>query len=198
MYSHRNVLWLLRPLWRLLRSCFSAGDLDFDKFYAKVICHQGCCTNYIIKIMASLSKNNSHARIIFYAAVGVMIANWRKQLYKRKQVKRFWRRGIFRGRKLHSEYYTLYQSLRASDREFHYRYLRMSKERFNHLLSLVRDKITKKNTKMREAIAAEERLVITIRYLSAGMSQQTLSHYDNQITNITPTYFFRCERQIWV
>lgn len=52
----------------------------------------------------------------------------------------------------------------------------MSKERFDHLLDLVKDKISKKNTNMREAITAEERLVITLRYLSAGMSQQTLCY----------------------
>ena len=126
--------------------------------------------------MAALSKNNSHARIILYAAIGVMIYNRRKQLIKKKQRKRYWRRGIFRDRKLYSEYYTLYQSLRESDREFHYRYLRMSKERFDHLLNLLREKITKKDTKLREAITAEERLVITLRYLSAGMSQQTLCY----------------------
>ena len=97
-------------------------------------------------------------------------------LFKKKQIKRFWRRGIFKVRKLFSEYYTLYQSLRVSDREFHCRYLRMSKERFDHLLSLVCDKITKKNMKMREAITAEERLVITLRYLSSGMSQQILCY----------------------
>ena len=126
--------------------------------------------------MAALSKNNSRARIILYVAIGVMIANRRKQLLKKKQIKRFWRRGIFRDRKIHSEYYTLYQSLRDSDREFHYRYVRMSKERFDHLLSLLRERITKKETKMREAITAEERLVITLRYLSVGMSQQTLCY----------------------
>ena len=60
------------------------------------------------------------------------------------------------------------------DREFHYRYVRMTKERFDHLLSLVREKITKKDTRLREAITAEERLVITLRYLSSGMSQQDL------------------------
>ena len=63
--------------------------------------------------------------------------------------------------------------MRESDREWHYRYVRMSKERFDHLLGLLREKITKRDTYMREAISAEERLVITLRYLSAGMSQQT-------------------------
>ena len=117
--------------------------------------------------MAACSKANTRARIILYAAIGVMITSRKKQLVKKKQVKRFWRRGIFKDRKIHSEYYNLYQSLRESDRQFHYRYLRMSKERFDHLLGLLREKITKKDTVMRDAITAEERLVITLRYLSS-------------------------------
>ena len=52
----------------------------------------------------------------------------------------------------------------------------MSKERFDHLLSIIRDEITKKDTPMRKAISAEERLIITLRFLSAGMSQQTLRY----------------------
>ena len=126
--------------------------------------------------MAVCSKDNTRAKIMFATVVSVMMLRRKKQHVKKKQIKRFWRRGIFRDRKLHSEYYHLYQTLRDTDREFHYRYLRMSKERFDHLLSLVREKITKKNTIMREAISAEERLVITIRYLSSGMSQQDLCY----------------------
>ena len=51
----------------------------------------------------------------------------------------------------------------------------MSKERFDHLLGLLREKkITKKDTVLREAITAEERLAITLRYLTSGISQQDL------------------------
>ena len=46
----------------------------------------------------------------------------------------------------------------------------MSKEKFAHLLSIVRAKITKKNTEMRKAVTPEERLVITIRYLATSMA----------------------------
>ena len=80
------------------------------------------------------------------------MTNRKKQLVKRKQVRRFWRRGIFRDRKLHSDFYNVYQKLRAEDREFHFKYVRMPKERFDHLLGLVRDTITKKDTNMREIL----------------------------------------------
>ena len=126
--------------------------------------------------MVAFSRLNSRARVLLFAAIGVMTIRRNKQLYKRKQVRRFWRRGIFSERELHSEYFHLYQTLRDDDREFHFNYIRMSKERFDHLLSLIREKITKKDTPMRKPISAEERLIITLRYLSAGMSQQTLSY----------------------
>ena len=126
--------------------------------------------------MAAWSKLDSRTRILLYAAIGVCISNRRKKLLKKKQIKRFWRRSIFRDRKLHSEYFTLFQTLRNSDREWFYRYVRMSPERFDHLLSLIRHKITKKDTRLRECISAEERLVITLRYLSQGMSQFTLCY----------------------
>ena len=118
---------------------------------------------------------NSRTRILLYVAIAVVSIRRRKQVFKKKQIRRLWR-GIFSERELHSEYFHLYQTLRVNDREFHYQYIRMSKEWFDHLLSLIREEITKKDTSMRKPISAEERLVITLRYLSAGMSQQTLSY----------------------
>ena len=52
----------------------------------------------------------------------------------------------------------------------------MSPERFQHLLSLIRDKITKKTTRFRKPLSAEERLVITLRFLATGESQQSLTY----------------------
>ena len=57
-----------------------------------------------------------------------------------------------------------------------FRYLRMSPERFEHLLSLVGPTIQKKDTHLRESISAEQRLVITIRFLSSGDAQQSLCY----------------------
>ena len=51
----------------------------------------------------------------------------------------------------------------------------MSPERFKHLLGLVSPLIAKKDTKMRAAISAEERLAVTLRFLATGDSQQSLS-----------------------
>ena len=51
----------------------------------------------------------------------------------------------------------------------------MSPERFQHLLSLVKPLIEKKDTKFRKCISAAERLALTLRFLATGDSQQSLS-----------------------
>ena len=51
----------------------------------------------------------------------------------------------------------------------------MSPDRFEHLLTLVGPKITKKTTRFRKPISASERLALTLRYLATGESQQSLS-----------------------
>ena len=51
----------------------------------------------------------------------------------------------------------------------------MSPNRLEHLLSLVGPFITKKSCRSREVISAEERLVLTLRYLATGDSQQSHS-----------------------
>ena len=56
-----------------------------------------------------------------------------------------------------------------------FRYIRMTPERFEHLLSLVGPLVTKVNTKMRQAISAAERLTLTLRYLASGDDQQSIS-----------------------
>ena len=49
----------------------------------------------------------------------------------------------------------------------------MSPERFEHLLSLVGPFVTKKKCKSREVISPQERLVLTLRFLATGDSQQS-------------------------
>lgn len=53
-------------------------------------------------------------------------------------------------------------------------YLRMDNETFNALLNMVRNKIEKQTTIMRDSITAEERLTVTLRYLATGNSYEDL------------------------
>ncbi|XP_031334657.1 uncharacterized protein LOC116164601 [Photinus pyralis] len=53
-------------------------------------------------------------------------------------------------------------------------FLRMDGESFDYLLELVRPDIEKKDTNMREAIPASQRLSITLRYLASGADLEDL------------------------
>ena len=100
----------------------------------------------------------------------------RRQEENKKQKRRFWVRKIFtEERKEQGEWENLFCELSNDDREYYYRYLRMSPELFEHLFNLVGPLIAKQDTNYRKSIPAEKRLVITLRYLAEGCSQQALS-----------------------
>ena len=56
---------------------------------------------------------------------------------QRKRQKRVWIRPIFSRREQQGEYHNLLQEMRLADYDFHFRYLRMTKERFDLLVSKV-------------------------------------------------------------
>ena len=60
-----------------------------------------------------------------------------------KKKKRCWVRDIFENRERQGVFKTLFHEMR-NDRELFFRYFRMSPERFDHLLALVREEIEKK------------------------------------------------------
>ena len=53
--------------------------------------------------------------------------------------------------------------------------MRMTPNRFEHLLQLVTPRIEKRTTKFREPISAAQRFALTLQYLATGESQQLLS-----------------------
>ena len=78
--------------------------------------HHVLILNILYRNMAAISRiKNSREKILLYAAIGILVYNRRKNIFKKKQIKRFWRRSIFRDRRLYSEYYTIYQDLRDTD-----------------------------------------------------------------------------------
>ena len=58
------------------------------------------------------------------------------------------------------------------------RYLRMSIERFDNLQSILENEIMKTfiDTNFRKAVSTMEKLVVTLRYLATGCSQQNISY----------------------
>ncbi len=67
----------------------------------------------------------------------LVLAIRRRRRMRRKRCRRIWIRPIFAKRKQQGEYHNLLQEMRLSDPESHFRYLRMSRERFDALLEMV-------------------------------------------------------------
>ena len=90
------------------------------------------------------------------------------RLKGRKYKRSVWIRELFRQP---GDFDILVNDLRATDREYHFHYTRMSKERFDHLLTLIFPKITKQDTHLRPAKPASEKLYMTLQFLADGRSQ---------------------------
>ena len=82
--------------------------------------------------------------------------------------RRFWVRKIFHERKKYGLYHILTDELRPFDKEYFFRFVRMTPQRFEHLLSLVGPHLQQTTTKMREPISPAVRLVLTLRFLASG------------------------------
>ena len=86
--------------------------------------------------------------------------------------RRFWVRKIFLERKKYGLCHILIDELRLFDKEYFFCFVRMTPQGFEHLLSLVGPHLQQTTTKMRKPISPAERLVLTLRFLASGDSQQ--------------------------
>ena len=77
-------------------------------------------------------------------------------------------RKIFQERKKYGLYHILTDELRLVDKEYFFRFVRMTPQRFEHWLSLVGPHLQRSTTKMREPISPAVRLVLTLRFLASG------------------------------
>ena len=102
-------------------------------------------------------------------------------LQKRRQIimkstskskrRRFWVRDMLKRRQQYSQYHSLIKELELFEREYLFKYLRMSPERFEHMLQIVSPFIKKKHCRSRDPLSPAERLVIALRNLATGDSQ---------------------------
>ena len=114
---------------------------------------------------------------------------------QRKKKRSMWVRPIFKLRRQQGEYHNLLQEMRLSDPDSHFRYLRMSKQRFDNLLAMVGEHCSAVCTvrfsiiiifnikvgplishrhyssTVRAEIHPAERLALTLRFLCTGNSQ---------------------------
>ena len=113
-------------------------------------------------------------RALLLASMELIIRR-RRRRRQRQQKRRLWVRQIFTEKKKQRGEWENFVHELQDDREYYYRYLRMSPDRFEHLFSLAEPLITKQDTNYRKCIPARKRLVITLRYLAEGSSQQAPS-----------------------
>lgn len=92
---------------------------------------------------------------------------------KRRKQRRKWCKDWLLKRNTYS-HMNLLKDLRKTEPIDFKNYLRMDNNSYNALLNLVKNKIKKQDTTMRDAITAEERLTVTLRYLATGNSYEDL------------------------
>lgn len=100
-----------------------------------------------------------------FVVVACMLAeeeDLEKKANKRKHS--IWVHNIFKKRSEHGEYHTLFPDLLNDDTKF-FQYFRMSQDKFNYLVDILKPHLLRQNTTYREAIGPEERLAVCLRYL---------------------------------
>ncbi|KAL4714708.1 hypothetical protein ACJJTC_005198 [Scirpophaga incertulas] len=90
-----------------------------------------------------------------------------------KKKKKKWIADIPRSRNQEGEYHYLFPRLLSDSARFH-TYFRMSKTKFYKLLYWTKPHIQQQDTRFRKSIGAEERLMVTIRFLATGDSFKTI------------------------
>jgi hypothetical protein len=76
--------------------------------------------------------------------------------------KRLWVHPLVSQRLLKGQFHKLYEDLRIHPKKV-FGYFRMTCSSFDELLSMIRPKITYRNTVMRASVPPEERLAVTLR-----------------------------------
>ena len=105
----------------------------------------------------------------YLLAVAIIIMRRRRrrrkdEIEKQKRARRCWVSSLNQERELLGAFYSTVLPARIQDRFFFFKYLRISPERFDHLLQLVRP-----------PIPPNERLAATLRYLASGDTKQSIS-----------------------
>jgi hypothetical protein len=109
-------------------------------------------------------------RVAILAGVVLLLSKRRRTIQGRR---RLWTHEWLKKRDELGFYSNLIE-LKETDEVRYANFLRMDHDTFDILLSLVEEKIARKNTNMRSCISPGERLTITIRFLATGDSFRSL------------------------
>lgn len=114
-------------------------------------------------------------RIANTCLVLAVLAKQKRRKPKRKE-RSEWVKPWLKRRQELSVFDTLLNEFRFEEPVEYQKFLRMSTEIFEALLEKIRPLISKQNTVMREAIPAEVKLAVTLRYLATGASHNDLQY----------------------
>jgi len=120
--------------------------------------------------MVSAKYKKRFAAAVYIIAIAAAAGNTGKS---RIGSGRVWSKQWYKQREVYTDM-RLLRHLRESDRDDYRNYLRMNDDVFRLLLGVVAPAIMKKDTVMRRAITAEERLVATLRYLATVRAYENL------------------------
>ncbi|XP_077139271.1 uncharacterized protein LOC143804758 [Ranitomeya variabilis] len=113
-----------------------------------------------------------------------------QQQERRRQRKRLWVHPLVAERPQKGHFYVLYNDLRKYPEKF-ISFCRLPIPAFDRLLAIVSPHLTLHDTFMRKAISAEERLLITLRFLATGESYTSL-HLQFRVGKSTICKIVRC------
>ncbi|XP_069618437.1 uncharacterized protein [Ranitomeya imitator] len=108
----------------------------------------------------------------------------------RRRPKRMWVHPIINEREEKGHFHVLYQDLRSFPEKF-IQFCRLTIQAFDRLLIILAPQLSYEDTCMRRSISAEERLLITLRFLATGESYTSL-HLQFRVGKSTISQIVRC------
>lgn len=117
--------------------------------------------------------------------------------YSKRSIRRYWVHPVNHKRTTEGAYETFMKGCRGNFPEKYKDVLRMDATCFDELLGYVRGAIEKKDTLFRKAICAEQRLTLTLFYLSTGDSFKTLSIMFRLGQSTVRSIIFETSNAIW-
>lgn len=177
-YSHQNcTITESRPG----KTGVGEVDEDIDRVTPASFGKLARVTQVAFRMNKHLRKTRVLRRELEYqAAIGFLAEGLKEDLNREiqrtcRRPRRWWvKRWIARRAELGASDTLVQEWARENPEDFR-NHFRMSRDQYSFLLERVRPRITKKDTSFREALRAEIKLQITLRYIATGDSFDTLS-----------------------
>ncbi|XP_066916383.1 putative nuclease HARBI1 [Clytia hemisphaerica] len=126
--------------------------------------------------MSTVERRRAAAAVLLVAATIV------KKPKKSRKKRQIWVKDWLKKRKEKSIFFNLFGELGDYDTFEFKKYIRMDSTTLEMILSRIGPRISKQRTKLREPISAQERLVVTLRFLITGESYLSL-HYQFRMSD---------------